>query len=30
MKILYKCNLNRHLSYLLAGGMPAAPQAVRS
>ena len=30
MKVLYKCNLNRHLSYLLAGGMPAAPQAARS
>ena len=28
MKILYKCNLSRHLSYLLAGGMPAR-QAVR-
>ncbi len=28
MKTLYKCNLSRHLSYLLAGGMPAAPQVV--
>ena len=29
MKIFYKCNLNRHLSYLLAGALPAAPQAAR-
>lgn len=30
MKLLYKCNLNRHLSYLLAGGMPAAAESLQS
>lgn len=30
MKLSYKFNLNRHLSYLCAGVMPAAPQAAGS